>query len=80
MSAELLSRPRPAINYGNKVVRPPKDRTLVDLEADAWSARDQGLRWEAEAGQGLDPGFRHNKAIARIQELIIEQYGWPDRG
>ena len=78
MSAVLLSRPRPAINYGNKAIRPPKGTTLVDLEAAAWSARDRGIRWEIV--EGLGPQFRLNKAIAKIQQLIIEQYGWPDRG
>lgn len=74
MSAALLSRPRPVINYGNKAIRPPKGTTLVDLEAFAWSARDRGVRWETVDGIGR--GFRFNKSIARIQALIIEQYGW----
>lgn len=77
MSAELLICPRPPINYGNKVVRPPKGHTLEQLEDAAWKFRDRGIEMLSVEGMGVN---RVNKAIMRIHQLIIEQFGWPEQG
>lgn len=78
MPAELLSCPRPPINYGNKVVRPPKGFTLEHLEAVAWNLRDRGLQ-EMLSLEGMGVN-RVNKPVMRIHQLIIEQYGLPKQG
>ena len=77
MSAELKGRPRPPINYGRDKVNPPKGVRLVDLEAWAWKMRDQCCLLEDSSGSGRM--FRINKPLFRIQQKIIEQYGWPER-
>ena len=76
MSAALLTRPRLPINYGNKVVRPPKGFVLEQLEAVAWSFRDRNVQMFSVAGNGRNTV---NKSIMRIHQLIIDQYGWPER-
>ena len=74
MSAELLNRPRPAINYGRDRVNPPKGISIQELEAVAWSMRDRGVLLESYFGHRR---YRINKTILRIQQLIIDQFGWP---
>ena len=73
MSAELLSRPRPPINYGNKVVRPLKGFTLEQLEHQAWKF------WEMDAELSFYPELgrteRFNRSVMHILQLIIEQHG-----
>ena len=78
MSAELNSRPRPPIDYGNQKIRPPKGVRLEDLEALAWKFRDECCRIENSDGSGRM--FKINRPLYRIQQLILKQYGLPERG
>ena len=78
MSVEQKSRPRPVINYGRDKVNPPKGVLLEDLEALAWKMWDECCLIEDSSGSGRM--FRINKPLLRIQQKIIEQYGWPKRG
>ena len=78
MSAELISRPRPVINYGRDKINPPKGFSLGQLEAHAWWFWDRRARIEDCSGDGR--AFAINRPVRKILQLIIEQYGWPERG
>ena len=77
MSAELNSRPRPLINYGRDKINPPKGLSLEQLEAQAWWFWDQRAVIDDCAGDGR--AFAISRPISRIQQLIVDQYGWPER-
>ena len=69
--ADLKRKP---IRYA-RPLRPPEGWTLAELEAYAHRFTDQGVRVEASNGSG--PQFQVSRTVARIQQLIIEQQGWP---
>ena len=80
MTAELPKEIRGPIKYGPNKITPPmvggKRIPLRELEDAAWSMRDRSIPLEIPTGS---PHFKINKSIARIQQLIIEQYGWPKK-
>ena len=50
---------------------------LSDLEASVWQLCAEGRLLEDYNGFGCR--YKPNKLVRRIQQLIIEQYGWPIR-
>jgi hypothetical protein len=78
MTAGLPEGIRGPIKYGPNKITPPmvggKRIPLRELEDAAWSMRDRRVLLEIPTGS---PRFKINKSIVRIQQLIIEQYGWP---
>ena len=77
MSAELISCTRPAINYGRDKINPPKGCSLGQLEAHAWYFWDQRAQIEDCSGDGR--AFAINRPVRKILQLIIDQYGLPER-
>ena len=77
MSVELKSRPRPPINYKRKI-NIPNGADIESLEFFAWRAWDKKLRVPKNSRYGVKG--RLMRTVSAIQQQIIDQYGWPERG
>ena len=74
--ADLNPRPQRPIHYA-RPLRLAEGFVLSDLETLAWRFCSEGALVENLNGFGRRSPI--NKLVRRIQQLIIEQYGWPIR-